>query len=342
MSLLYLGISTVSPKSYKFFYSDVLPCAICYFIFSVVWELAALAICSCAISCWNLGANGGLYYGLKFAVMPSDGHWGKKEGPDQPLCYCPNISANQLIRTPKQLNLDRSKCVLAKEHAAEKASQWTVQSVNINWILQLKNNKKNFWNYLAEFKVHFPISPKTIEHVSRIAFTRRAFQWRHWPVCRTSQPDIGFTRSKALCRPPLIVPLALACQWRCYRTASWALLGKRPPSLTVGKLCCSAENSAYFLLLIRLLGKRLTCHGLWSPPSFPSRSWQLYFHHKSVLPTIWNIVWYRSKYWWNSQPLSLCAHPRFGLEGAFISAAKPPRLHKWIICFRISAPHLHT
>ena len=156
--------------------------------------------------------------------------------------------------------------------------------------MQCKIAKKNFWNYLAEFKVHFPISPKTIEHVSRIAFTRRAFQWRHWPVCRTSQPDIGFTRSKALCRPPLIVPLALVCQWRCYRTASWALLGKRPPSLTVGKLCCSAENSAYFLLLIRLLGKRLTCHGLWSPPSFPSRSWQLYFHHKSVLPTIWNIV----------------------------------------------------
>ena len=51
---------------------------------------------------------------------------------------------------------------------------------------------------------------------------------------------------------------------------------------------------------------------------------------------------YRSKYWWNSQPPSLCAHPRFGLEGAFISAAKPPRLHKWIICFRISAPRLHT
>ena len=31
-------------------------------------------------------------------------------------------------------------------------------------------------------------------------------------------------------------------------------------------------------------------------------------------------------------PPSLWAHPRFGLGGAFISAPKPPRLHKWIIC----------
>ena len=41
---------------------------------------------------------------------------------------------------------------------------------------------------------------------------------------------------------------------------------------------------------------------------------------------------------------SLCAHPRFGLGGAFISAPKLPCLHKWIICslLPISASKLHT
>ena len=166
---------------------------------------------------------------------------------------------------------------------------------------QLKRRPSELYKVLISFEFF----EKLLELSSRIQSTFSNIAKNNWacfknciykeslsmaPLCRTSQPDIGFTRSKALCQPPLIVQLALVCQWRCYRTASWALLGKRPPSLTVGKLCCSAENSAYFLLLIRLLGKRLTCHGLWSPPSFPSRSWQLYFHHKSVLPTIWNIV----------------------------------------------------
>ena len=159
-----------------------------------MWELAALAICSCAISCWNLGANGGLYYGLKFAVMPSDGQGGKKEGPDQPLCYCPNISANQLIRTPKQLNLDRSKCVLAKEHAAEEASQWTVQSVNINWILQLKNNKKKLGTILQNSKYIFQYRQKQLSmfqelHLQGEPFNGDTGQFVELPNQTSVSPD---------------------------------------------------------------------------------------------------------------------------------------------------------
>ena len=66
-----------------------------------MWELAALAISSCASSCDDPPANGGLYYGLKFAVMPSDGQQRgvKRQGLTSRWCYCPNIKANQLIRT---------------------------------------------------------------------------------------------------------------------------------------------------------------------------------------------------------------------------------------------------
>ena len=76
-------------------------CAICCFVQPIVWELAALAISSCASSCDDPPANGGLYYGLKFAVMPSDGQQRgvKSQGLTSRWCYCPNIKANQLIRT---------------------------------------------------------------------------------------------------------------------------------------------------------------------------------------------------------------------------------------------------
>ena len=83
------------------FIADYSICAICCFVQPVVWELAALAISSCASSCDDPPANGGLYYGLKFAVMPSDGQQRgvKRQGLTSRWCYCPNIKANQLIRT---------------------------------------------------------------------------------------------------------------------------------------------------------------------------------------------------------------------------------------------------
>ena len=71
-------------------YSSV--CAICYFILRCV-RIGSLAISSCATSCENpLPPNGGLYYGLKFAVMPSDGQRGAKRQGLTNRCVIAQIS----------------------------------------------------------------------------------------------------------------------------------------------------------------------------------------------------------------------------------------------------------
>ena len=51
--------------------------------------------------------------------------------------------------------------------------------------------------------------------------------------------------------------------------------------------------------------------------------------HMQEQMSVWSTQQYHC---YRDSPPSLWAHPRFGLGGAFISAHKPPRLHKWIIC----------
>ena len=116
-------------EMYFIFWNVFLSVQYCYFMYFSLCNIAILCISLCAIllfyvflfvqycyfilRCARIGSPGDLFLCRFLRESPTQWRtllwpkiccyalrWGKKARPDQPLCYCPNISANQLIRTP--------------------------------------------------------------------------------------------------------------------------------------------------------------------------------------------------------------------------------------------------